>query len=83
MIDSLIAAFPALGGAGAMLLVARFVWSMSVEELDRLRTRVNEVEKERDYFAEEAAVYRRALVHNAIQIPKIKNGDSGTPVLPT
>jgi len=62
-------ALPALGGAGAMLLIARFVWSMSVAELDRLRTQLSRVEGERDHFATVAALYRRALVDNGIALP--------------
>jgi hypothetical protein len=71
MIDELVRALPAIGGAAGMLLFARFVWSMSTEELGRLRSRLTRVERERDYFAMAAAAYRKALVNAGIEPPEI------------
>lgn len=70
-LEEITRALPALGGAGAMLLIARFVWSMSVDELTRLRSRVNAVEAERDHFAHAAATFRRTLIEHGIDPPDI------------
>jgi hypothetical protein len=61
-----------------MLIVARFVWSMSTEELGRLRSRLSRVEAERDYFANAAATFRRALVANGIDPPHVEGFVDGT-----
>jgi len=69
--SEILKAFPALGGAGAMLIVSRFVWGISVDELARLRKQIHRVEAERDHYAYAASAYRRVLVSNGVPLPEV------------
>lgn len=68
-VDEIIRSLPALGGAGGMLLIAKFVYSITTGELDRMTARAVIAEKERDEAQALASLYARSLIEHGIAIP--------------